>query len=295
MGTVNFWKEINIVQKCREDKHMIELPEACVLSEQINRTLKGKVILNAEAGHTHHSFAWYTGNPADYHEKLAGKTITGAEVYSGNVKIKADDMVLIISTPIRFHLQNEKLPEKHQLHIEFDDFTSITCTIQMWGCMFCFRENDPEGIPAIHIVKDTPYPMEAGFDRKYFNSLLEGENVPKLSAKAFLATEQRIPGLGNGVLQDILLRAKIHPKRKMSALSDSELEGMFKSVREVITEMAVQGGRDTERDLFGCYGGYKTILSKNTTGKPCPACGTEIKKEAYLGGSIYYCSGCQKL
>jgi formamidopyrimidine-DNA glycosylase len=43
-----------------------------------------------------------------------------------------------------------------------------------------------------------------------------------LSAKAFLATEQRIPGLGNGVLQDILFTAGIHPKRKMAAISEEE-------------------------------------------------------------------------
>ena len=59
--------------------------------------------------------------------------------------------------------------------------------------------------------------------------------------------------------------------------------------------MAVQGGRDTEKDLFGNAGGYKTILSKNTVNEPCPKCNTEIRKEAYLGGSIYYCPCCQRL
>ena len=48
--------------------------------------------------------------------------------------------------------------------------------------------------------------------------------------------------------------------------------------------MATQGGRDIELDLFGCPGGYKTILSKNTANKPCPVCSTLIKKEIYLGG-----------
>ena len=55
------------------------------------------------------------------------------------------------------------------------------------------------------------------------------------------------------------------------------------------------GGRDTEIDLYGKRGRYKTILSKNTAGKPCPSCGTLIKKESYLGGSIYFCAKCQSL
>lgn len=77
---------------------MIELPESYVLAEQINRTLKGKMIMNVEANHSPHAFAWYTGNPADYHEKLTGKTVTSAYVFSGNVRIRADDMVLDLHT-----------------------------------------------------------------------------------------------------------------------------------------------------------------------------------------------------
>jgi formamidopyrimidine-DNA glycosylase len=55
------------------------------------------------------------------------------------------------------------------------------------------------------------------------------------------------------------------------------------------------GGRDTEKDLFGNMGGYKTILSKNTVQNPCPGCGGTIIKEAYMGGAVYFCPVCQKL
>jgi formamidopyrimidine-DNA glycosylase len=96
------------------------------------------------------------------------------------------------------------------------------------------------------------------------------------------------------VLQDILWNARIHPKRKMGELTNSELKAMFHSVRDTLMEMTVKGGRDTERDLFGCLGGYHSVLSKNTADHPCPACGALIQKEAYLGGSVYYCPGCQK-
>lgn len=112
--------------------------------------------------------------------------------------------------------------------------------------------------------------------------------------KAFLATEQRIPGLSNAVLQDILWTARIHPKRKVSTLSEEELHTLFNSVKSVLKEMTMQGGRDTELDLFGNPGRYKTVLSRNTIGRPCPACGTLIKKESYLGRSMYYREGCQR-
>jgi len=59
--------------------------------------------------------------------------------------------------------------------------------------------------------------------------------------------------------------------------------------------MTEKGGRDTEKDLFGQNGRYKTLLSKNTVNQPCPNCGNTIMKEAYLGGAVYYCPVCQKV
>lgn len=143
------------------------------------------------------------------------------------------------------------------------------------------------------VARQKPSPLADIFNRPYFDSLFN-EKTGNLSAKAFLATEQRIPGLGNGVLQDILWTARIHPKRKMSELSAAEIAGMYRSVKSILKAMTDLGGRDTERDLFGYPGGYQTVLSKYTLDKPCAVCGTIIKKEPYLGGNIYFCSGCQR-
>ena len=87
----------------------------------------------------------------------------------------------------------------------------------------------------------------------------------------------------------------MHPKKKVSSLSNEDIEALFNSVKTTISLMASKGGRDTELGLFGTSGGYKTILCKNTVNKPCPVCGTIIKKEAYMGGSVYYCEKCQEL
>ena len=86
-----------------------------------------------------------------------------------------------------------------------------------------------------------------------------------------------------------------HPKRKLADLNEAEIQQLFQAVKTTLRDMAESGGRDTENDLFGKPGGYITQMSKNTVGKPCPHCGQTIQKEAYLGGSIYYCSTCQKL
>ncbi len=81
----------------------------------------------------------------------------------------------------------------------------------------------------------------------------------------------------------------------MASLSQEEKDGLFYTLKTTLREMADCGGRDTERDLFGNEGGYLTRMSKNTVGKPCLVCGSLVQKESYMGGSIYFCPGCQKL
>jgi formamidopyrimidine-DNA glycosylase len=272
---------------------MIELPEAVVVARQITQTLSGKRIARAAANTSPHKFAWYTGDPAEYNAHLAGKVIGEGWGMAGSIEFGAGDMILSISAPIRFHPKGEKLPAKHQLLVEFEDGTAISSSAQMWGGFFCFPQGTKAGFPDADLARSRPSPLTEGFDSAYFQTLFNAD-TPKLSAKAFLATEQRIPGLGNGVLQDILWTARIHPRRKMTELSKTEIEKMFQSVKQVLAQMTAQGGRDTERDLFGQPGGYKTVLSKNTVDTSCAVCGTMIRKEPYLGGAIYFCAGCQK-
>jgi formamidopyrimidine-DNA glycosylase len=273
---------------------VIELPEAVVLAGQINQTLSGKQIKSVIANRSPHKFAWFTGDPADYPALLNGKTIGNAVPYGGIVEFFADDMILSISTNMWYLKAGEKHPAKHLLLLEFTDGSAFCATVQMWGGMFCFKAGENGGFIETTAAKDKPSPLSDAFNRAYFDTLSD-EKTPKLSAKAFLATEQRIPGLGNGALQDILWTAGVHPKRKIAALTKIELDAIFSAVKDVLFKMAAEGGRDTETDLYGQPGGYKTVLSKNTAGTACPKCGTMIIKEAYMGGSIYYCAGCQPL
>lgn len=279
---------------------MIELPEAFVLAEQINNTLQGKTITKVVAAHSPHKFAWFHGDPENYHHLLTGKTVTKATAYGGMVEISADDgqhpVVLVFGEGVRlrWHGENEKRPQKHQLLLEFNDQSALSASVQMYGGLWCCPAGEFDN-PYYQLAKEKPSPLSAEFDQVYFEGLINSSMVQSLSAKALLATGQRIPGLGNGVLQDILYNAKIHPQKKVNTFSASERDLLFRAIKTTLAEMTAQGGRDTEKDLFGCPGGYVTILSKNTVETPCPSCGSLIKKNNYLGGSIYYCPGCQSL
>ena len=274
---------------------MIELPEAAVLAKQINETVVGKKIKNVIAAQTPHKLAWYFGDPQEYKSLLTGKVINGATNYGGQVEITAGKAKLLFSDGVnlRYYNRGAKLQDKHQLLLEFHDGSSLVGWVQMYGGLSAFPEGKNDNKYYL-IAREKPSPLSSDFDEDYFMSLFD-EGTAKLSLKAFLATEQRIPGLGNGVLQDILFNAKMHPKKRAGTLSAADQQVLFGSIRNTLSEMTAKGGRDTENDLLGEPGAYKIKLSRNTAGQPCPICRTLIKKEAYLGGSIYYCGRCQSI
>ncbi len=275
---------------------MIELPEAINIARQINDTIYGKRIAAVIAVQTPHKLAWYYGEPQKYSDLLVGRTMGKASACGSLVEIKAENANILFGegAAVRYHGKNEPRPAKHQLLIEFEDRSAISMSIQMYGGVGSFLDGALDN-PYYRVAKEKPSPFSPAFDKAYFDGIISAPEVQKLSLKALLATEQRIPGLGNGVLQDILFNARMHPKKKVSTLSGKDKEALFNSVRDTLSAMATQGGRDTELDLFGHPGGYKTVLSKNTVNKPCPVCKTPIKKEAYMGGSVYFCQTCQIL
>lgn len=273
---------------------MIEIPEAITLSSQINENLRGKKIIKIIPNQSPHKFAWYYGDPSEYSSKLNDKTLEEANAYAGLVEINLGEIKLLLGDGInlRYFDKEEKLPQKHQLLIHFCDSSALVVSVQMYGGIWCFKDGEFDNI-YYKLAKEKPSPLSKEFDFKYYENIISDEKVQKKSLKFVLATEQRIPGLGNGVLQDILFNAKLHPKRKISTLYDEEKRKLYNSIRNTLDEMVTKGGRDTEKDLFGHTGGYATKLSKNTVKAPCKICGNNIIKEAYMGGSIYYCEGCQ--
>ena len=275
---------------------MLELPEAQTVARQICETLIEKQIMNVITEYSPHKFAWFHGDPGNYPTLLKGKRIEGAKGHGGMVEISAGSATLLFGDGVglRYHSPGESRPAKHQLLVEFDDTSALSASVQMYGGLWAFANGDFDD-PYYKVAKEKTPPLSDDFDWAYFDGLISAPEYQKLSAKAFLATEQRIPGLGNGVLQDILWNAKIHPKRKINSLSSEDRERLFAAVKTTLSEMTRLGGRDTEKDLFGNAGGYKTAMSKNNVGYPCPSCGGFVQKMNYLGGSVYFCEGCQPL
>ena len=275
---------------------MIELPEAGNLARQVTEAVVGRSVSRVEANHTPHKLMWFFGDPTRYPDLLTGLTITGATAWGGHLEIAAGDLRILLSEGAAPRLvpPGETIPAKHQLRLDLDDGSTLVVAVAMYGGVQVFRDGENDN-PYYQVAMTKPSPLGADFDRAYFAELLDTADTAKLSAKAFLATEQRIPGLGNGVLQDVLWNARLHPRRKVGSMDDDARDALFGSVTTTLAQMARDGGRDTERDLFGWPGRYATVMSRLTLELPCPRCGSRKVKEAYLGGAVYFCPGCQSV
>lgn len=270
---------------------MIELTEALVLSRQINQSCLNKKIINVIVNQNPHKLAWFNGEPKDYSKMLMGNSFKLAKSYGGMLEIDCQKCHLVFTDGVQLlYCDSIETELRHQLLIEFSDHTYFIATVRMYGGIWCYT--DVFDNPYYFIAKKKPSVFSTGFTLDYFTQLMNDSNE-SLSLKAFLATEQRIPGFGNGLCQDVLWKSKLHPKTKIRYLSKTDINRLYNSMVELVHDIVNLGGRDTEKDLYGNKGGYITKMSLLGIDEGCPECGSVIIKESYLGGSIYTCPKCQ--
>lgn len=273
---------------------MLEIPEAAVVAAQVSQAVVGNRVARVVAAQSPHRFAFFSGDPEAYDGALRDEVVKQAAAVAGWVEIAVGGLSLLFNDGVnlRFHPPTARPPAKHQLLLEFADGAALTATVQMYGGLLCHPTGTCDNAYYL-LAKQRPSPLTDAFDLDWFTALLAPAHVRGLSLKAALATEQRIPGFGNGVLQDVLWRAGLNPRRHVAEVGDHDVARLHVTIRTVLAEMVALGGRDTEKDLFGRPGGYRTVMCARRLAEPCPACGSAKVKETYLGGSVYYCPGCQ--
>lgn len=272
---------------------MLEFPEVLTIAEQLKESVVGRKVDKVLPPSKVHKFCWYNGEPEEYDAAIKGSEIMDAKGFGLFVEMTFDNgYKLCFNEGVNARLvPYAPMPKNHQLLVTLNDDLELVFTVAMYGGIILHADDfDNEYYKK---SKQAVSPFSPEFEA-YFHKLL-AESKPSMSAKAFLATEQRFPGIGNGVSQDILFAAGIHPKRKLATFHDLEKDDLRNSIITVLHDMVENGGRDTEKNIFGQPGNYKVNLSKNTIASGCPKCGGSIVKETYLGGSVYYCPVCQPL
>ncbi len=277
---------------------MIEYPEAFTLANQISAELKGKRIESAVRGNAPHKFAFYSRTAEEYAAILPGKTIGEAHANGPLIVTAVDPGYVVVlgggSERILLHQSEQTLPKKHHFLLSFEDHSHLSVTVQGWGSALLLTKTELLEHPFYNTTSIPP--LSKGFTSQHFQQLFAGlEPDDSRSVKFFLISKPGILGVGNGYLQDILFKAKIHPRRRAAQLNASEQEALYRAIREVLQKAVELGGRDTEHDLHDQPGQYMRILDNRNVGKPCPECATPIEKASFLGGAVYYCPWCQPL
>jgi formamidopyrimidine-DNA glycosylase len=277
---------------------MIEIVESILLARQISRELGGKRIVEGMRGNSPHKFAFYSGTPEEYAAILPGKVIGEARDHGPAIRVKLEPGYELVlgegGERITYHRDGFDLPKKHQLLLGFEDGGFLSVSVQGWGAALLLSDAQCETHPLVGTTRISP--LSHDFTRDYFEGLLnEVPDGDPRSVKFFVISKPQIWGVGNGYLQDILYRARLHPRRRMIGLSPAERDALYEAAVETLRSALDLGGRDTEFDLFGRPGGYIKLLDSRSVGQPCNRCETPIVKEAYLGGAVYFCPRCQQL
>ena len=115
--------------------------------------------------------------------------------------------------------------------------------------------------------------------RRQFHELLARRRG---RVKAALMNQQVVAGLGNILVDEILWQARLHPSMPVEALSESQRDALFTTMRSVVR-------RSVER--YDYVDRNRRWLShvRGRPGARCPRCGQELARTVIAGRTTYYC------
>jgi formamidopyrimidine-DNA glycosylase len=136
-------------------------------------------------------------------------------------------------------------------------------------------------------------PLTPEFTVAHLRALAHGRQAP---IKAFVLDQRRIAGVGNIYADEALFRAGIHPLRAAGRLSRAQLAALREAIEDALQAGIEAKGAtiDDFRHVDGARGSFQDrFLVHRREGKPCPRCGTTIRKLVVGGRGTYVCERCQ--
>lgn len=145
---------------------------------------------------------------------------------------------------------------------------------------------------AAHIALD---PLDSFFDDEMFITRLRKKST---GVKRALLDQTLISGVGNIYADESLWAAKIHGERSADSLSKVKAQELLLEVRQVLNKALAEGGTSFDAQYVNVNGqsGYfaHSLNAYGQQGKPCPRCGTSIRKVSFMNRGSHFCPRCQK-
>jgi formamidopyrimidine-DNA glycosylase len=278
----------------------IELPEAHILAEQMSRELLQKQIKSFHLqDYQKLQRIGFINKDIKAFDQLINKKVESIVSRGNVIHVKLDLNLNLILAPeyggrILYHTSGSTVPGKFHLKLDFSDNTSLTVALTGMGVIQTLKDDELERSYVYRRdFSEVISPVdEREFTLERFSKQLADKKVNIKSS--LVGKDAVVVGLSNSAFQDILFRAKIHPKRKTSELSEDKRHALYDAIKAMINERIRLGGKDQFLDLYGKQGHYMPAMGPNMNGKTCVVCGTSIEKLSLGGGQVYFCPKCQK-
>ena len=275
----------------------IELPEARILADQLDGALKGKTVDSYDLKDVERMMRiGFINKDVFEFDILIGKTVENATSRGNVIRVRLTDATNLLLAPeyggvITFLPDGGKVPKYH-LRLDFTDGSKLTTRITSMGLIYAVKdENLADSYMFNRDFLNGVSPDEPAYTWDWFKETFGGLNrQPK---PLLVGKDAHLIGISNATFQDVIYRAGVHPKRRVSDLSENELSGLYVNIKLVIDERLRLKGKHQFVDIHGERGSYVPAMGPNMKDRSCPKCGSLIQKLAHGGGHVYLCPTCQ--
>jgi formamidopyrimidine-DNA glycosylase len=145
--------------------------------------------------------------------------------------------------------------------------------------------------PVAHIARD---PLDPAFDDALFAKRLRDKTT---GLKRALLDQTLISGVGNIYADEALWRARLHYARPTRSITRAQAASVLAGLREVMSAALDAGGTSFDSLYVNVNGasGYfdRSLAVYGQVGRPCPRCGSLVRRDAFMNRSSFSCPGCQ--
>jgi formamidopyrimidine-DNA glycosylase len=146
--------------------------------------------------------------------------------------------------------------------------------------------------PVAHIALD---PLDPDFDVRAAGRRIRRS---RSGVKRLLLDQGIVSGIGNIYADEALWRARIHGERPGDTLPLGRVVDLLGHAAQVMTEALGEGGTSFDALYVNVNGqsGYfdRSLAAYGQEGRPCPRCGTAIRRSAFMNRSSHFCPRCQR-
>jgi formamidopyrimidine-DNA glycosylase len=280
-----------------------ELPEVEVVRRGLEQWVAGRTIAGVEVHHPR-AVRRHLEGTEHFVAALTGRTFTGAHrrgKYLWLPLAEADGSAagsaLVAHLGMSGQLLVEKPSQPDETHLRarftFTDGGRELRFVDQRTFGGLAVEGSDGGIPSrlAHIAID---PLDESFDVDAFSAALRRRHT---EVKRALLDQTLIGGVGNIYADEALWRARLHGARPTDKLTRAQVADLLDGVRDVLGEALAQGGTSFDSlyvDVNGQSGYFSRFLAVyGQADRPCPRCGTAIRRESFMNRSSYSCPQCQ--